>query len=224
MNTLKCNVNIWGLVWICLREFLPKCCIRYSKRWDQRKIKGLLLESMVRYKLPQDQKNEPFDLQTHWKERVERWVQSPQEVEGQALYQKLVKEVHQNPETSWQPSHQGAGKRFYESGDWWVDRGKRRVGPNTKEMFSASASCKTKWASFFLRVLPSVINSQPAPQPTSCRMQPEPQPLSTLKPVILEMQLVRIPVDAFLIPHWTLSCPLVPLLQGALRDISCGIG
>lgn len=53
--------------------------------------------------------------------------------------------------------------------------GEKKVGPDTKKKFLASVSCKTKWASFFLRVLPSLINRQAVSQPTSCRMKPEEQ-------------------------------------------------
>lgn len=58
--------------------------------------------------------------------------------------------------------------------------GERKVGPDTKKKFLASVSCKTKWASFFLCVLPSLINPQPVSQPTSCRMKPEEQFYFTL--------------------------------------------
>lgn len=110
------------------------------------RLRDCSLGAWLRCKLPQDQKISPFDLQFHWKGRVGANWEPLRKWRGPALYQELVKEIHQSQETARQPRQQRGWEKVR-----LAERlmgGERRVGPNTKEMFSASASCKTQQLPF----------------------------------------------------------------------------
>ena len=100
-----------------------------------------------------------------------------------------------------------------------MERGETRVGPSTKEMFSASATAAQQNGFLFPHVLPSIVNPQTAPQTTSCSVQPEHWPCSALEQAILGMQLVTAPGDAFVRAPLGPELPLgATWLQGSCRN------